>query len=81
MAANTNANDLLARKWFCEHCGTETEGKDPPNECDKCGHHLFENGLDVVSEGRPLPVPFIAAPPESRRVPQKHLGIPAYLTP
>ena len=57
MGPLTSHDDVLRELWYCEHCHTEYQGADPPVECDVCGHVLFENGYDVVVEGRPLPVP------------------------
>lgn len=53
----TNMNGLLEREWYCEHCHHVFEGANPPNECEVCGSVSFENGLDIVGEGRALPVP------------------------
>lgn len=54
-AAVTNA-DVLAEEWYCEDCHEVHIGVNPPAICDICGSTLFENGLDVAGEGRPLPV-------------------------
>lgn len=50
-------DDVLRDEWYCEHCRHVFNGVNPPNECDVCGHTLFDNGLDLVSEGLPLPLP------------------------
>jgi len=77
----TNADEHLRGMWFCEQCGTSHEGGSAPGYCARCGHHLFENGLDIVGEGRPLPAPRAPLPKPKARGGQKHLGVPPSATP
>jgi hypothetical protein len=53
----------LREVWICEECGEIHAGVNPPDVCGaeigaeageapRCGGALFENGLDVASEGR-----------------------------
>lgn len=81
MRTHTNANDLLRRKWFCETCGREHEGANAPDECSGCGGGLFENGLDIVGEGRPLPVVVPNLGVRARTPSQVLLGVPRRVTP
>lgn len=53
----TTHDDVLKHEWYCEHCKTMYAGVNPPNDCDVCGHVLFENGLDIAASGAPLPLP------------------------
>ncbi len=53
----TNLDDVLREEWSCEHCRTLYSGVNPPNECDVCGHTLFDNSLDLAANEGVLPVP------------------------
>ena len=76
MRTHTNADALLKSKWYCEDCGMEHSGVNPPNECDKCGAVAFENCLDLVGEGRPLPEGACPKPKPRPRPKQRLMGVP-----
>lgn len=37
--------------WICEDCGTVHIGTNPPDECKRCAHVMFENLADLEREG------------------------------